>query len=100
MAMKNKKTRNKGRRLSSILRDNKGIETRVLIYVIAAVVLIAALSIALQITSTGNLLTGIGLKKAAADMKKSITDEDGNPLEGMSDSVDKLNEIITPEGTE
>jgi len=49
MAMKNKKTRNKGRRLSSILRDNKGIETRVLIYVIAAVVLIAVMVIAINV---------------------------------------------------
>lgn len=97
MAMKNTKTRNKGRRLSSILRDNKGVETRVLIYVIAAIVLIAALSIALQITSTGQILTSIGLKKAAVDMKGSITKEDGSPLEGMSDSVGKLDEII---GTE
>ena len=49
MDMKNKKKGNKnGRGLLSVLRDNKGIEARVLVYVLAAVVLVASIGIAIS----------------------------------------------------
>lgn len=71
MAMKNKKKENKiGRRLSSVLRDNKGVETRALIYVIAGVALVASLGIAMNaISNAGSVVD------KASDEAESIVDE-------------------------
>ncbi len=97
MAMKNKKTRNKGRRLSSILRDNKGIETRVLIYVIAAVVLIAVMVIAINVAQTGETLADIGLAKSAKTMKDYLGDDPGIDTTRLDKIIDKAKSSETSE---
>lgn len=93
MAMKNKKKGNKnGRRLSPILRDNKGIENRVWVYVVAAVVLVVVLGMAMQIANSGQLFAGIGLAKGAKEMKEAVkddTDIDTSALQDMIDAVKK-----------
>lgn len=92
MAMKNKKKGNKnGRRLPPILRDNKGVETRVLIYVLAAVVLVAAMAIALTVVQTGGTLANIGLAKSAKTMKDYMGDDPGIDTSGLDDIIDKAN---------
>ena len=94
MAMKNKKKGNKnGRRLPPILRDNKGIENRVWVYVVAAVVLIVVMSMALQIANSGSRFGKIGSASAASTMKNYIEDDDE-----LNDAETKLDEIISAAG--
>ena len=74
----------KRRGLSAIAGNNKGMETRVLIYILAAVVLVAAIGIALQAIGVAGELGRIANQYSAAMMKNSMGGE-GKIPEGVDD---------------
>ena len=57
----------------AVLRDNKGIEARGLIYVLAAVALVASLSIAMQVIGKAGEMTGTANEEAKRNLDRYVT---------------------------
>ena len=79
--------------LQALKRNNRGMETRVLIYILAAVVLVAAIGIAMGVIGGAGQMTNVGKLLALETMEGQTVDDTGAAQKGMEDSNQVIKDL-------
>jgi hypothetical protein len=88
-------TKNKMGKLPAVIRSNKGVETRILIYVLAFIALVAALGVMTGAFSQASQFSSLATLMGSKQMKNQITDSTGAATDpDYADAVTSLNTQI------